>query len=76
MPIVLVLRSSSASCERGFSRMNCIKTDLRSRLTTGKLDSLMLIGLSGVSVKDFDPNESIRLWHSSGGQKKYICECK
>ena len=50
--------------------MNCIKTDLRSRLTMGNLDSLMLIGLSGVSVKSFDPNESIRLWHSSGGQKK------
>ena len=70
MPIVLVLPSLSASCERGFSRMNCIKTDLRSRLTTSNLDSLMLIGLSGVSVKDFNPNESIRLWHSSGGQKK------
>ena len=70
MPIVFVLPSSCASCEREFSGMNSIKTDLRSRLTTGSLDSLMLIGLSGVSVKDFDPNESIRLWHSSGGQKK------
>ena len=76
MPIVLVLPSSSATCERGFSRINCIKTDLRSRLTTGNLDSLMLIGLSGVSVEDFDLNENIILWHSSGGQKKYICECK
>ena len=57
MPIVWILPSSSASCERGFSRMNCIKTDLRSRLTTGNLDSLMLIGLSGVLVKKFDPNE-------------------
>ena len=72
MPIVLVLPSSSISCEREFSRMNCIKADLRSRLTTGNLDSLMHIGLSGVSVKDFDPNESIRLWHSSGGKKKHI----
>ena len=74
MSTVLVLPNSSASCKRGFSRINCIKTDLRSRLTTGNLDSLMLIGLSGVSVKDFDPNKI--LWHSSGGQKKYICECE
>ena len=36
----------------------------------GNLDSLMLIGLSGVLVKDFDANESIRLWHSSSEQKK------
>ena len=50
--------------------MNVIKTDLRSRLTAGSLNSLMLIGLSGVSVKNFDPNESIRLWHASSGQKK------
>ena len=70
MSIVLVLPSSSASCKRGFSRMNCIKIDLRSKLTMGNLDLLMLIGLSDVSVKDFDPNKSIRLWHSSGGQKK------
>ena len=76
MTIVLVLPSSSASCERRFSRINCIKTNLRSRLTMGNLDSLMLIGLSGVSVKEFDLNESIILWHSSGGQKKYICECE
>ena len=69
MPIVLVLPSSSASCERGFSRMNCIKTDLRARLTTANLDSLMLIGLSGASVKDFDPIESIRLWHASSGKR-------
>ena len=68
MPIVLVSPSLSTSCESEFSRMNCIKTDLRSRLTTGNLDSLMLIGLSGVSVEDFDSNESIRLWHSSGGR--------
>ena len=61
MPIVLVLPSSSAGCERGFRRTNCIKTDFRSRLKTGNHDSLMPIGLSGVSVKDFDPNESIRL---------------
>ena len=70
MPIVLFLSSSLASCERGFSRMNCIKTNLRLRLMTGNLESLMLIGLSGVSVENFDPNESIRLWHLSGGQKK------
>ena len=69
MPIALVLPSSSASCERGFSRMNCIKTDLRSRLTTANLDSLMLIGLSGTAVKDFDPKESIMLWHASSGKK-------
>ena len=69
MPIVLVLPSSSASCERGFSRMNCIKTDPRARLTTANLDSLMLIGLSGASVKDFDPIESIRLWHASSGKR-------
>ena len=49
--------------------MNCIKTDLRARLTTANLDSLMLIGLSGASVKDFDPIESIRLWHASSGKR-------
>ena len=52
--------------------MNVIKTDFRSRLTAGNLNSLMLIGLSGVSVKNFDPNEStrIRLWHASSASSE------
>ena len=76
MPIVCVLPSSSASCEREFSRMNCIKTDLRSRLTTGNLDSLMLIGLSGVSVRTLIQMKVLDCGIHQVDRKKYICECE
>lgn len=36
-------QASSADCERGFSLMNCIKTNSRNRLQTTHLDQLMRI---------------------------------
>jgi len=38
---------SNAEVERGFSAVNRIKTDLRNRLSTGKLEDLMMISLNG-----------------------------
>ena len=39
--IALSIPVSTASCERGFSTMNRIKTDLRNRLTSETLDKLI-----------------------------------
>ena len=64
--ILLVLPMSTACCERGFSCMNRIKTQYRSRLDTSTLDSLLRIGIAGVSSTAFDPQRAIALWWSSG----------
>lgn len=45
---------STAECERAFSAMNRIKTDLRNRLSTSTLDHLMRISIEGPSVQEFD----------------------
>lgn len=60
--ILLVLPVSTACCERGFSCMSRIKTQYRSRLDTVTLDSLLRIGIDGVSSADFDPQRAIALW--------------
>lgn len=45
--IALILPTSTAECERGFSVQNRIKTALRNRLTTSHLHALMTIDIEG-----------------------------
>jgi len=48
------LPCSTAECERGFSLMNIISTDLRFAMLVKNLSSLMLVNLDG---------PPLRLWH-------------
>ena len=57
---------STACCERGFSCMNRIKTQYRSRLDTVALDSLLRIGVEGVASTEFEPQRAIALWWNPG----------
>ena len=43
---ILVIPASTAVCERGFSKLNRIKNDDRSRLSLETLDMLMFLSLS------------------------------
>ena len=60
--IALVLPVSTAECERAFSTMNRIKTDLRNRLITLNLDHLMRISINGPSQADYDFDKAATLW--------------
>ena len=64
--ILLVLAMSIACCERGFSCMNRINTQYRSRLDTVALDSLLRIGVEGVASTEFEPQRAIALWWNPG----------
>lgn len=50
----VTLPVSTADCERAFSTMNRIKTDLRNRLKTSTLEKLMFIALEGPERNHFD----------------------
>ena len=63
---LLVLPMSTACCERGFSCMNRIKTQYRSRLDTVANDSLLRIGVEGVASSEFEPQRAIALWWNTG----------
>ena len=45
-----LLPINTAACERGFSKMKLIKTNIRNRLDTKQLDNLMLVSLSSSYV--------------------------
>ena len=60
--IGLVIPISTATCERGFSAMKHIKTELRNRLTTKVLDCLMRISIDGPDMANFDFDRAATKW--------------
>ena len=59
----LSLPASSAECERGFSAMKLIKTDVRNRLTVNVLTDVLRIKLMSPSISDFEPTDAIHAWN-------------
>ena len=60
--IALVLPISTAECERSFSAMKRVKTELRNRIVTKTLDHLLRISISGPDLKDFDFDTAVDEW--------------
>ena len=64
--IAALVPVSTAECERSFSAMNRIKTELRNRLKTTTLSCLMRISIEGPSVSDFDYERANSATHLLG----------
>ena len=64
--IGLLLPMSTADCERGFSCLQRIKTDLRNRLSNKILNYLLSISIEGPSPPDFPYDEA--LTYGLGGE--------
>ena len=64
--LVLCFPSSSAVCEQGFSRMKYTKTDWRNRLNSSSLSDQLTVMLHMPPVGEFNPTDSVLLWHKSG----------
>ena len=60
--IVYSIPFSSVECERGFSKQNIIKSDLRNRLSNNTLHLLLLISLYDIQIQDFDFNQALTIW--------------
>ncbi len=60
--IAALIPVSTAECERAFSAMNRIKVDLRNRLKTTTLNSLMRISIEGPSASNFNFDRAADLW--------------
>ena len=52
----------TAECERAFSSMNRIKTELRNRLKTKTLEYLMRNSIEGPSLADFNFERAADIW--------------
>ena len=64
--LVLTLPASTAECERGFNVMKQIKSDWRSTLGPEAINDLMTVLLLSPDIKNFDPQQAVDLWTSSG----------
>ena len=62
--LVLTLPAISTACERGFSHMKLIKTDIRSHLFENCLSNSILIRLHSTPIAEFDPTPAIDYWLS------------
>ena len=60
--IINTIAISSAEAERGFSKMNVIYGDKRSRLLVENVSNLMTIDLLVLPLEEYDPTSSVRSW--------------
>ena len=60
--VALILPISTAECERSFSAMKRVKTELCNRLITTTLDHLLCISMSGPDLKDYDFDRAVDEW--------------
>ncbi|KAK5855574.1 hypothetical protein PBY51_007239 [Eleginops maclovinus] len=62
--IALTIPVSSVNCERDFSAMNRIKTDLRNRLQGNSLTACMKMSINGPQVKDLQYSRALEIFFS------------
>lgn len=67
---LLVLPVSTVDCERGFSRQNLIKTDLRNSLKIESLSNIMMIAIEGPTSESFPFEDAFNKW--AGVKKRRI----
>ena len=60
--IGLITPMSTADCERGFSALGRIKTNLRNRLSCKVLNALMTISIEGPDCDDFPFERTCTIW--------------
>ena len=58
-----VVPCTSVECERAFSKMNFMKTNLRNRMTTKTLNSLVLLQTHGPPLEKFPFKDVVAIWH-------------
>ncbi|XP_043824802.1 zinc finger protein 862 isoform X1 [Dromiciops gliroides] len=75
--VVVCVPISTSCCERGFSAMNRIKTDERTKLSNEVINMLMMTAVNGVAVTEYDPQPAIQHWYltSSGRRFSHVYTC-
>ena len=68
----MVISCSTASCERGFSNINLVKTNMRTKLTQLNLRNQLMIMCEGPEIKDFKCEPSIEHWLLPSERKHHV----
>ncbi|ELK35181.1 Zinc finger protein 862 [Myotis davidii] len=74
---VVCVPVSTSCCERGFSAMNRIRTEERTKLSNEVINMLMMTAVNGVAVTQYDPQPAIQHWYltSSGRRFSHVYAC-
>ncbi|XP_070225213.1 zinc finger protein 862 isoform X2 [Bos mutus] len=77
LALVVCVPVSTSCCERGFSAMNRIRTDERTKLSNEVINMLMMTAVNGVAVTEYDPQPAIQHWYltSSGRRFSHVYTC-
>ncbi|XP_071486689.1 zinc finger protein 862-like [Diadema antillarum] len=70
LDLMLSVPASSADAERGFSRLNLVKSNLRSVMGDDRVTDQLLIMLHAADISEYDPEQAISLWHSGGSRTR------
>ncbi|XP_057405603.1 zinc finger protein 862 isoform X2 [Balaenoptera acutorostrata] len=75
--VVVCVPVSTSCCERGFSAMNRIRTDERTKLSNEVINMLMMTAVNGVAVTEYNPQPAIQHWYltSSGRRFSHVYTC-
>ena len=57
---------STAACERGFSAMNQAHSDIRNRLSSATVSSLLMININGPQLCNFNARKYVVSWLKKG----------
>ena len=77
LALVVCVPVSTSCCERGFSAMNRIRTEERTKLSNEVINMLMMTAVNGVAVTEYDPQPAIQHWYltSSGRRFSHVYTC-
>ena len=70
--IALLIPTSTADCERGFSALKRIKTPLRNRLSNTITVQLMFLAVEGPTLSDFDFDAACSAWASKRNRRIHV----
>ena len=76
--LIITLPSGSVKAERGFSQMNIMMTDWRSRLRDTSLTDQLTVVLASPGIEEYNPEDAVHLWVTAGARSRrpnYIDYC-
>lgn len=70
--ILLVISPTTAECERGFSAMKQVKTQLRNCIKQDTLQMLMTVQQHGPTLEKFSPEKAVSHWLNGGKGTRHV----
>ena len=65
-------KSNALSGDCGFSAQNQVKTALRNRISSERVDDLLIVKIEGEDLKNFDFLAALQHWRSTKQRKLFL----